>query len=106
MGIFTTGLKIVGSVALGSVGLASSALRGVANAVGADIIADGIGLIEDKSFNTIQDIWTSEDEKDEAYYEAQAAKSEQRAESAARTGERKRKEYEQMKEKAEKERKN
>ena len=103
MGILKTGLKLVGSVALGTVGVASTILRTAANAAGSDGLADAIGNIQDKSFDTIRDMWTPEDKKTEEYYEAQAERSMERTENAARNGEIKRREYERMKEKIERE---
>ena len=102
MGFLKTGLKVVGSAALGAAGIASTILRGVANAAGADELADVIGSVQDKSFETIRDMWTPDEEKTEKYYEAQAERSMDRAESAARFGEAKRREYERMKEQTEK----
>ena len=98
MGVLKTGLKVVGSAALGAAGIASTILRGVASAAGSEELADAIGSIQDKSFETIRDMWTPDEEKTEAYYEAQAERSMERAESAARIGEQKRREYERMKE--------
>ena len=99
MGFLKTGLKIVGSVALGATGVASTVLRGAANVAGAEGLANAIGAIQDKSFETISDMWTPEEEKNEEYYEAQAEKRERRAESSANYGERKRNELEKMMEK-------
>ena len=104
MGILKTGLKIVGSAALGVTGVASTLLRTAASAAGSDELADMIGSVQDASFNKIQDMWTPDENKDDAYYERQCARSEERAESAARIGEAKRQEYEQLKERAERER--
>ena len=99
MGILKTGLKLVGSAALGTAGIASTILRSCASAAGNDELADVIGEVQNKSFNTIQDMWTSDEKKTEAYYEAQAEKSAERSENAFRSGESKRREYERMKEK-------
>lgn len=99
MGLLKTGLKVVGSAALGAAGVASTLLRAAANAAGSDELADVIGSIQDKSFETIRDMWTPDEEKTEEYYEAQAERSMQRAETSARIGEQKRCEYERMKEK-------
>lgn len=101
MGILKTGLKLIGSAALGTAGIASAILRTAACAAGSDELADAIGSIQDKSFDTIRDMWTPDEAKNEEYYEAQAERSIARAENAARTGEAKRREYERMKEKAE-----
>lgn len=100
MGILEGCAKLVGSVALGATGVASSVLRACASAAGMDEVADVIGTIQDKSFDTIQDMWTSDDEKTEEYYEARNQKHMDRAETAIRVGEAKRQEYERMKEKA------
>lgn len=106
MGILKTGLKLVGSVALGATGVASTILCTAASAAGADELADVIGSIQDASFNKIQDMWTPDEEKDDSYYERQEEKQMERRESAARSGETKRNEYERMKAKAERERNN
>ena len=98
MGILKFGLKLIGSAALGTAGIASGALRQIANAAGADGLADAIGSIQDKSFNTIQDMWTPDENKDEAYYDNQMEKSADRAESSARSAEKLRSEYELQKE--------
>lgn len=101
MEILKTGLKLIGSAALGTAGIASTILRTVASAAGSDELADVIGCIQDASFNKIQDIWTPDEEKDETYYERQDEKSIKRAETAAQLGETKRREYERLKEKVE-----
>lgn len=104
MGFLKTGLKIVGSAALGATGVASTILRGMANAVGSDELANAIGSIQDKSFEKIGDMWTPEEERTEEYYVAQEEKRRQRAENTARSGEMRRKEFERIKERAERER--
>ena len=101
MSILKTGLKLAGSVALGAAGVASTVLRGVASAAGNDELADAIGKVQDGSFEKIRDIWTPEEEKDDAYYEAQVERSISRAENATRYGEQKRREYERAKERNE-----
>lgn len=102
MGILKTGLKLVGSAALGATGIASAFLRQCANVAGADELADAIGSIQDKSFDKIQDIWTSDDKKDDEYYQRQEYRHIQSAESSAKAAERKRAEYERMKGNSEK----
>lgn len=79
MGILKTGLKLVGSVALGTVGVVSTVLRTAANAADSDGLADAIGNIQNKSFDTIRDMWTPDERKDNEYYESQDMKSEERA---------------------------
>ena len=44
MGILKTGLKLVGSVALGATGVASTVLRGMVSATGNDGLADAIEI--------------------------------------------------------------
>ena len=100
MGFIKGCLKVAGSAALGAAGVAAAVLRTGAPAVGSDELADAIGSLEDKSFETIRDIWTPEEEKTEKYYEAQAERSARRAESARSSGEAKRREFERLKEKA------
>ena len=100
MGFLKGCAKVVGSVALGATGVASALLRTCVSGAGMDEVADFIGTLEDKSFETIENMWTPEEERTEAYYEAQSEKSVARAEYAARSGEQKRKEIERMKEKA------
>lgn len=99
MGILKGCAKLVGSVALGATGVASAVLRACASGAGMDELADAIGTLQDKSFNTIQDMWTPEEEKTEEYYENQAQKCMDRAETAARIGAEKREEYERLKSK-------
>ena len=97
MGIIKGIGKVVGSVALGATGVASAILRVCASGAGMDEVADAIGSIQDKSFDKIQDMWTPDEKKTEDYYMAQAAKSAERAQTAARIGEEKRREYERKK---------
>lgn len=103
MGVLKTGLKLVGSAALGTIGVASTLLRQGAYAVGSDELANFMGSIQDASFNTIQDMWTSDEKKTSGYYEDQMVRSVEREESAVRSGEAQRREYERMKERVEKE---
>ena len=103
MGILKTGLKLVGSAALGTVGVASAVIRQGAYAVGSEELADFVGGIQDASFDTIRDMWTPDEKKTDAYYEAQAERKDARRESAQRSGEAYRRDYERAKEKAERE---
>ena len=89
--------KVVGTTMLGAAGIASSVLRACASGAGNDELANVIGKVQDKSFNAIQDMWTPDEQKNEAYYEAQEEKSMERAETAARVGAEKRREYERLK---------
>ena len=98
MSILKTGLKVLGSAALGTAGVASTILRKCACASGNDELANIMGNIQDKSFNTIQDMWTPEEKRTDAYYENQLYRSEERAEYAMRDGEKLRSDYEKMKE--------
>lgn len=100
MGIIKGVGKVIGTAVLGATGVASTVLRACASGTGMNEVADAIGKIQDKSFDTIQNMWTPDERKTEDYYEAQAQKSIDRAESATRTGEAKRREIERMKEKA------
>lgn len=93
-------VKVVGSVALGATGVASTLLRTGLSAAGMDELADAVGTIQDGSFNKIQDMWTPDEQKTEEYYEKQADRMMSRAESAARMGEEQRRKYEKMKEQA------
>ena len=97
--ILMTGLKVVGSAALGTVGVVSHAFRSAVYATGHEEAADFIGSIEDGSLNAIRDMWTPEDERTDQYYEDMDEKSERRRASAEREGERFRKEYEEAKNK-------
>lgn len=101
MGILEKGLKItgkvVGSAALGAAGVAAGVLRSAANATGADGVSELIGKVQDKSLDTVRDMWTPEEEKTDEYYESQAMRSIQRANNAERTGESYRRKYEQAK---------
>ena len=98
MGILKTGLKLVGSVALGAVGLASTVVRTCASGAGMDGVAEVVGSIQDKSFDTIQDMWTPDEKKNDEYYERRCEKSEQRRESAQRNGQRQREKIERARE--------
>lgn len=98
MSLLKTGLKIAGSAALGTAGIASTILRTAACATGKDELASALGSVQDKSFETIRDMWTPDEKKDEKYYEDQAERCARREESAYRSGEAKRQEYERMKE--------
>ena len=97
MEILKTGLKLAGSAALGTVGLASTLLRQLAYATGSDEVAALVGGIQDASFEAIHDMWTPEEERTDAYYEAKGERAMCRAESAARAGEKVRREYERRK---------
>ena len=100
MGFIKGCLKVAGSAALGAAGIASTVLRTAAHVAGSDELADAIGSIQDKSFETIRDMWTPEEEKTEKYYEAQAERSARSADSARNLVEAKRQEYERMRENA------
>lgn len=97
MGIIKGCAKLVGSVALGATGVASTILRACASGAGMDEVADVVGNIQDKSFETIRDMWTPDEKKTEDYYTAQKERSAQRAQTAAHVGAQKRQEYERMK---------
>lgn len=99
MGILKTGLKVIGSGALISVGVVSTVVRAGASALGADGLAGGIGTIQDASFETVRDMWTPDEKKTDEYYERKAERSAERAENAVNYGESKHREYERMKEK-------
>lgn len=98
MGVLKTGLKLAGSAALGTAGIASTVLRSAACATGNDELASIIGSVQDKSFETIRDMWTPDEKKNAAYYEAQAERSARREESAYHSGEATRRDYERMQE--------
>ena len=99
MGLLKFVGKTIGSAALVVTGTASALVRQCAYAAGNDELGDAIGGLQDKSFDTIRDMWTPDEEKDEKYYENQAERSADRTESAIRSGEAKRREYEHLKEK-------
>lgn len=103
MGILETGLKLVGSVALGAVGVASTVVRTCASGAGMDGVAEVVGSLQDKSFDTIRDMWTPDEEKNEEYYEQMAERSQQRRENAQRNGQRQREKIEKAREKMNKE---
>lgn len=97
MGLLKFVGKTIGSAALVVTGTASALVRQCAYAAGNDELGDAIGGLQDKSFDTIRDMWTPDEEKDDSYYEKQAERSADRTESAIRSGEAKRLEYEQRK---------
>lgn len=94
MGLLDGTLKLAGSVVLAATGVVATVAREAGNATGIDILTDVAGTIQDASFEKIRDMWTPDDEKDDAYYEAQAERSERRATSAEHTGQQFRKRYE------------
>ena len=96
MGILGKGLKLLGSAALGAVGVASTVVRACASGAGMDEVADFVGEIQNKSLDTVRDMWTPDEEKTEEYYEAMADRQQARAESAMRTGEQYRRKCEKM----------
>ena len=100
MGILKGCAKVVGSVVLGTTGVASAVLRAVASGAGMDEVADAIGSVQDKSFDKIQDMWTPDEKKTDEYYENREEKHAERAQTAARIGTEKRQEYERMKERS------
>ena len=93
MGLLKIGLKIIGSAALVTTGVASTVLRTCSVAAGKDELADNLGGIQDMSFDTIRDMWTPDEKKDDKYYEAQAERSADRADNAMRAGNKLRQEY-------------
>ena len=102
MGLLKFVGKTIGSAALVVTGTASALVRQAAYAAGNDELGDAVGNLQDKSFDTIRDMWTPDEEKDEEYYERQAERSADRTQSAIRSGEAKRREYERLKEQREK----
>ncbi len=75
MGLLKGALKLVGSAALVVTGTASAIVRQVANATDNPELENLVGRAQDASFNKIKDMWTSDDEKDDKYYENQQEKS-------------------------------
>ena len=98
MGLLKTGLKVVGSVALCAGGITSKVLRQCACATDKYEAADTLGNLEDKCFETIRDMWTPQEKRDETYYEKQNERSMERYESAMREGEKLRQQLEHKKE--------
>lgn len=101
MGLLKGALKLAGSAALVATGAAATIVREAAGASGSDVLSDVAGTIQDASFEKIRDMWTPDEKKDDAYYEAQAKRSEHRAEDAERKGSQFRKQYEKEKAKYE-----
>ena len=101
MGLLDGTLKLAGSVVLAATGVVATVARAAGNATGIDILTDVAGTIQDASFEKIRDMWTPDDEKDDAYYEAQAKRSERRAADAEYRGSQFRKQYEKEKAKYE-----
>ena len=101
MGLLKGALKLAGSAALVATGAAATLVREAGSATGSDVLSDVAGTIQDASFEKIRDMWTPDEKKDDAYYEAQAKRSERRAEDAERRGSQFRKQYEKEKAKYE-----
>ena len=101
MGLLKGALKLAGSAALAATGAAATLAREAGSATGSDVLSDVAGTIQDASFEKIRDMWTPDEKKDDAYYEAQAKRSERRAEDAERKGSQFRKQYEKEKAKYE-----
>ena len=99
MGILKFVGKTIGSAALVVTGTASALVRQCAYAAGNEELGDTIGGLQDKSFDTIRDMWTPNEKKDANYYKEQAERSADRTESAISSGEAKRREYERLKQK-------
>ena len=92
-------LKLAGSAALTATGVTATFVRQVGCLSGVDVLENVAGTIQDKSFEKIRDMWTPEDKKDDAYYDAQAERAMRRAESAQKKAEQFRENYEREKEK-------
>ena len=60
MGIIKTVAKVVGTVALGATGTASTVLKGVADATGVELASEILGAAKDASFNGIRSMWDSD----------------------------------------------
>ena len=101
MGLLKGALKLAGSAALVATGAAATLAREAGSATGIDMLTDVAGMAQDASFEKIRDMWTPDEKKDEAYYEAQVKRSERRAEDAERRGSQFRKQYEKEKAKYE-----
>ena len=71
MGLLKGALKVVGSAALVVSGTASAIIRQAANAAENSELESLMGRAQDASFNKIKDMWTSDEKKDDAYYEKQ-----------------------------------
>jgi len=101
MGLLKGALKLAGSAALAATGAAATLAREAGSATGIDVLTDIAGMAQDASFEKIRDMWTPDEKKDEAYYEAQAKRSERRAVDAEHRGSQFRKQYEKEKAKYE-----
>lgn len=101
MGLLKGALKLAGSAALAATGIAATVARGALTGIGADEVADLAGMAQDKSLEKIRDMWTPDEKKDDAYYEAQAKRAEDRALTARRGAEQFRQRYEKEKKKFE-----
>ena len=97
MGILKGALKITESAILVTTGIASTITRNAFSAANIDALADLSGRIQDASFETIRDIWTSEEKKDELYYIERENRSIAREKSARIYGEQERRKYEKLK---------
>lgn len=93
MGLLDGTLKLAGSVVLAATGVVATVAREAGNATGIDTLTDVAGMAQDASFEKIRDMWTPDEKKDDAYYEAQAKRSERRAADAERKGKQVRKQY-------------
>ena len=74
MGILKTGLKLVGSAALGAAGVASAILQNVAETAGGDGLAELSGAIKTASFNGIRNMWDLDTPAEEEYATEEEAK--------------------------------
>lgn len=61
MGIIKGCAKLVGSIVLGTTGIASSVLKGVSDTVGLELGSELFGAVKDASFNGIRNMWDSDD---------------------------------------------
>lgn len=64
MGLFKTMAKVVGTVALTTTGVASTVLKGVADAAGVEIASDVLGAVKDGSFDGIRSMWDGDEAAD------------------------------------------
>lgn len=81
MGFFKNTVKVAGSAVLAATGVASTVVRGVCKTAGIDVFADLAGYAQNASFEKIRDIWTPDEQKNDAYYEARERRKASRSEA-------------------------
>ena len=82
MGLLKFVGKTIGTATLVVTGTASAVVRKVANMADNSELESIFGRAQDASFNKIKDMWTTDERKDDKYYNNQETKSEERSYNA------------------------